>query len=129
LAFSLVGFVVTPTGVNWSFVQCADVVLAGDGNPAAPGGAVTMVLCGRWDHEGECCWPHQTLVAREENRGEVRVVFSADDREETRVRGLIDAALAVGASTGPDGRVSHWTAAEQRAGVLLESETDCFPGA
>ena len=28
----------------------------------APGGAVTVALCGHWDHEGPCRWPHRSNI-------------------------------------------------------------------
>src|SRR5260221_57133 len=105
-----------------SFVQCAEVLLEPDANPAAPGGAVTMALCGSWDHAGVCRWPHQTSAAWEEQRGRVRVVFVADAEDENHVRALIDRALASGECVGPDGRRSRWEVTERGAGVLSESE-------
>ena len=108
--------------MNRSFVQCAELLLAPDADPAAPGGAVTLALCGSWDHAGECRWPHQTSTEWEERRVRVRVVFVAAAADEDDVRALIDRALAGGECVGPDGRRNRWTATEHGAGVLSESE-------
>lgn len=105
-----------------SFVQCADVQLEPGADPAAPGGAVTLALCGSWDHAGACRWPHQTSAAWDERPGKVRVVFVADAEEENQVRALIERALASGECVGPDGKLSRWAALEHGAGILSESE-------
>lgn len=104
------------------FVQCATILLEADADPAAPGGAVTLALCGSWDHPGACRWPHQTSATWDERRGEVRVVFVAEATEETQVRALIDGALAGGDCMGPDGKRSRWQATESATGVLSENE-------
>ena len=105
-----------------SFVQCAELLLEPGADPAAPGGAVTIALCGSWDHAGACRWPHQTFAAWDEQRGSVRVVFVADEEDENHVRALIDRALASGECVGPDGKLNRWEATEHSAGVLSESE-------
>lgn len=105
-----------------SYVQCAELLLEPDADPAAPGGAVTLALCGSWDHAGTCRWPHETLAAWDGRRGQVRVVFAADPEEENHVRMLIYRALAGGECTGPDGRFSRWVATAHGPGVLGEGE-------
>ena len=104
------------------FVQCAQVVLEPGADEAAPGGAVTVALCGSWDHEGACRWPHQTSTAWCDLRGQVRVVFVADEEDEEKVRALIERALAGGECVGPDGKLSRWVATGHQAGVPSESE-------
>ena len=34
--------------------------LADGADDRAPGAAVTVSLCGHWDHEGDCRWRHHT---------------------------------------------------------------------
>jgi hypothetical protein len=105
-----------------SFVQCAEVLLEPDADAASPGGAVTLALCGSWDHAGTCHWPHQTSAIWDERRGRIRVVFSALAEDEADVRALIDRALANGQCMGPAGNLSRWEASQCYAGVLSESE-------
>ena len=107
-----------------SFVQCAEIVLEADGDPAAPGGAVTIALCGSWDHDGPCRWPHHTSAAWDEERGRVRVVFAVEAEDEMRVRGLIEWAIKGGECTGPGGKVSRWETLSCSAGVLAGDEVE-----
>lgn len=110
-----------------TFVQCAELVLEPGADPAAPGGAVTIALCGSWDHAGACCWPHLTSAEWDERRGSVRVVLVADAEEENHVRALIDGALTNGKCVGPDGKLSRWEAMKSGAGILSENEAAWEP--
>jgi hypothetical protein len=105
-----------------SFVQCAELLLESGADPAAPGGAVTLALCGSWDHAGPCRWPHLTHAGWDERRGRVRVIFVADAEDENHVRALIERALASGECAGPDATLSRWEATDHAVGVLTESE-------
>ncbi|MEP6671551.1 MAG: hypothetical protein ABJF10_20480 [Chthoniobacter sp.] len=105
-----------------TFVQCAELLLEPGADAAAPGGAVTLALCGSWDHAGACRWPHETAAAWDERQGRLRVVFAAEAEDENHIRTLIEQALAGGECVGPDGKRSHWTVTEHSAGVLSESE-------
>jgi hypothetical protein len=91
------------------FVHRAEIILDVDADSAAPGGAVTIALCGSWDHAGACRWPHYSQATWGEGRGELRVVFVADAGEEAAVRNLIDKALTDGCCIVPDGTTSRWT--------------------
>jgi hypothetical protein len=50
----------------------------------APGGAVTVSLCGHWDHDGRCRWPHYSEIdaAAEPARLRTLVVAPVVDQEE-----------------------------------------------
>src|SRR5882757_3124482 len=95
-SFSSVGTEGKLSGMKRTYVQCVELLLKPGADAAAPGGAVTLALCGSWDHAGACRWPHETTAAWDERRGRVRVVFAADAEEENQVRALIDQALAGG---------------------------------
>jgi hypothetical protein len=86
---------------------CRVTHLAGD--VAALGGAVTVGLCGHWEHDGACRWPHHTGTRAEGDTVVVTVRFDAPDPEVRHVRGLVEAALAAGALTGPKGDLTTWT--------------------
>ena len=77
----------------------------------APGGEVTVALCGSWDHAGSCRWPHHSSIDAGAEPAYLRtvVVASEEDRDEIvrRVEQALraDAAL-VGRAVldGPDRR-------------------------
>ena len=76
----------------------------------APGGAVTVELCGHWDHPGPCRWPHYTSVeSNGADQHRVRVEFDAPADELEEVRERIIRALKSGEQAGPDGHISRWT--------------------
>ena len=81
------------------------------GDVAALGGAVTVALCGHWEHDGPCRWPHHTAShPHPEEAGSwlATVRFDAAASEEQEVRELIRQALAVGSLAGPDGETTTW---------------------
>lgn len=75
------------------FVHEAVLVLADGVDPAAPGAAVTVELCGHWEHEGGCRWPHNSETRLEGDAATFRVVFVAPPAEEQEVRERIELAL------------------------------------
>ena len=79
-----------------------------DGDPAALGGAVTTALCGHWEHDGPCRWPHFTSPEVDGDAAVVTVYFDASAEEAPNVRGLIRSALAAGSLVGPDGTATTW---------------------
>ena len=95
-------------------VHQADIAFAPGADTRAPGGAVTIALCGSWDHEGSCRWPHQTAVDASMTPASVRVVYVVDDDELDHVRRMIEAALTSG-----DG----WDTTDMRADRLTEEES------
>ncbi len=87
----------------------ATVELAKGADPRAVGGAITVALCGTWDHEPPCRWPHHTEIAAVGDRHAVRTSFTVEPADETLVRQRIVAALESGHQAGPDDHVSRWT--------------------
>lgn len=88
----------------------------------ALGGAVTQALCGDWDHEGPCRWPHRTeTVPRAGDAIVARVVFSCAEEDEAQVRGRIVEAAKRGWLEGPDGR-AEWTVDHQAPGSPNEKD-------
>ena len=90
-------------------VLSADCLLEAGADERALGAAVTVALCGHWEHEGPCRWPHHTeATTRADGVTHVRTVVTLADRDEADVRRRFRAALAAEELTGPDGRVSRW---------------------
>lgn len=111
---------------------------------AAPGGAVTLALCGAFEHPPPCpVAPHHTRAERigDEAAGSqmsnlsggggdtqgtlpvaVRVLFAAEPAAEVAVRARIDEALAGGACVGPGGTRTRWTLRGSAPGVVTEQD-------
>jgi len=88
-----------------------DAVLALDdgGDERAPGGAITVALCGSWSHEPPCpLAPHHTDARRDGGEVTLRVLFAAATEDEDRVRALVDEALARGEGEDPDDVRTSW---------------------
>jgi hypothetical protein len=57
------------------------------------GAAVTIELCGHWEHEGPCRWPHNSAIDSERRPGLFRTVYVADEDEEPDVRARMEKSL------------------------------------
>ncbi|MGY1592352.1 hypothetical protein ACI79D_10285 [Geodermatophilus sp. SYSU D00708] len=104
-----------------------DAVLAipAGGDDRAPGGAVTLALCGSWSHEPPCpLAPHHTATVREGEQLRVRVLFASDPADEAQVRALVEEALARGECVGPDGVRTQWRLAGSSASDVRPGEAE-----
>ena len=95
-------------GGTRTYVHTARARLEPRGDPAALGAAVTVGLCGSWEHDGPCLWPHHSGTGSDGDVTTVRTVFCARPEHETEVRRLADAALGSGRQEGPDGHATVW---------------------
>jgi hypothetical protein len=82
----------TPHGMR-AFAFEAELELAPGIDTRAPGGAVTVALCGHWDHDGPCRWPHNSRIDTSPSTARLRTVVVADDESVDDVIYLIDGAL------------------------------------
>lgn len=85
------------------------VLLDAGGDRRALGGAVTAALCGHWEHDGYCRWPHLTRTLERGGALVVDTEVTCEPADEDEVRRLVRDALAAGELTGPEGRVTTWT--------------------
>ena len=107
------------------FAHDAVVAMAAGGDIRAPGGAITVALCGHWDHEPPCpLAPHHTAAERDGDVVRLRVLFAAEPGDEAEVRRRIDEALGQGRQGGPDGAVSAWRVVSSAAGAVRPDELD-----
>ena len=109
-----------------AFVHRARLALAAGTDVGAPGAAVTLALCGHWEHEGPCRWPHHneaTPDGREDGARcvELRCVVAADKADEEVVRTLVYRALRAGGMEGPDGPIG-WRMLDSGPGELTDDE-------
>lgn len=94
-----------------------------DGDVRAPGAAITLELCGSWEHPPPC--PLAAHHTQPESNGEavaLRVVFATEPENEGEVRRRIDRALRDGSATSPEGITTRWEFLGSRAGMLSPSE-------
>jgi hypothetical protein len=98
-----------------AFAHEAVVVMEPGGDVRAPGGAVTVALCGHWDHEPPCpLAAHHTAAVRDGDGDEVglRVLFAAEPAAEAEIRDRITTALSSAGREagleGPDGVRTRW---------------------
>jgi hypothetical protein len=106
-----------------AFVHDAVVTMNSGGDVRAPGAAITVALCGHWEHEPPCpLAPHHTDAQRSGDQVRLRVLFATEPTAEGEVRDRIEQALSQDGLTGPDGITSRWHLRSARPGVLREDE-------
>jgi hypothetical protein len=91
----------------------------------APGAAVTVALCGHWDHGPPCpLTPHHSRAERVDAEVRVRTLFAVEPELEDTVRHVIDHALASGQLTGPDGQTTRWQLRSSQRSLVRNNEGD-----
>jgi hypothetical protein len=109
-------------------VHEAELVLAPGADDRAPGGAITTVLCGHWEHAGPCRWPHHTAMDPAPGAHvTVRTIFASTAAEEQLVRDQIRTALRAGSLDGPTGRTT-WRVVRDTASTLRADEQQLAAG-
>ena len=78
---------------RYPYVHEATLRLSDGTEPAAVGAAVTVELCGHWEHEGGCRWPHNSAIRPDGRGAAFRTLFVAPPHEESEVRNRIERAL------------------------------------
>lgn len=76
-----------------AFVVEAEIELNDGLDPAAVGAAVTVELCGHWEHHGPCRWPHNSTIDTGRTPARFRTVFVADPPEANGIRQRIETSL------------------------------------
>jgi len=79
-----------------AFVHEAELRLDAGSDPDAVGAAVTVALCGHWEHEGPCRWPHNNAIEPLGSGAIFRTIFVAAASDEVQVRERIERALREG---------------------------------
>jgi hypothetical protein len=92
-----------------AYAHSAIVAMRPGCSPNALGGAITVALCGHWDHTPPCpLAPHYVTASPDGETVAVRILFATEPSNERRVRSLIGEALATGELAVPDGGVATW---------------------
>jgi GNAT superfamily N-acetyltransferase len=110
--------------VRSAFVHEATIELPPGADEAAPGGAVTVALCGHWEHEGRCRWPHHNGVDRRSGQSiRVRTVFACPPEDEDDVRQRITGALSSN-HLAVDSHDDRWTTVRQGPSTIEPAEEE-----
>jgi hypothetical protein len=89
----------------------------------APGAAVTVALCGSWEHGPPCpLAPHHIQADRVGTEVHLRILFAAEPDVQGVVRHRIDEALARGQLRDPDNVVTYWQLRSSNRSVVSEEE-------
>jgi len=105
-----------------AFAHDAVLVLEHGGDDRAPGGAITVALCGDVAHEPPCpLAPHHTRVRRTDGELTLRLLFATEPAQEGRVRALVEESLSRGWGDTPDGR-TYWDLVESVPSPVDEEE-------
>jgi hypothetical protein len=83
-----------------AFVYEAELTLEEGVDPAHIGAVVTTELCGSWNHEGPCRWPHNNDVDVKVTPARFRTVFVAEPPDAREICHRIDRALRDAKSCG-----------------------------
>ena len=107
-----------------AFAHEAVLVMEPGADVRAPGAAVTVALCGHWNHEPPCpLAPHRVSADEDDGALSVRILFAAEPDTEVEVRQLIDQALS-GQLEFPDGFTTPWRLRTSRPSEVSAEETD-----
>ena len=88
---------------------------APDADTRGPGGAVTIALCGAWDHEGPCRWPHYSSVRKaQDGHHHLRVDYNCPLEDKREVESRMDDAVRSGRVIGPDEIPVFWELVENQ---------------
>jgi hypothetical protein len=79
-----------------AFAVGALIELADGTDPAAVGAAVTAALCGHWEHDGPCRWPHNNAIDPSRSPARFRTLYVASPDEAALVAKQICDALRAG---------------------------------
>lgn len=108
-----------------AFAHEAVLSMSPEGDVGAPGAAITVELCGHWEHAGPCpVAPHHTDVARVGDELRIRILFAADEQQQEHVRLSIERALRRGLLRGQNGGTTAWELRDSQPGVVRADELE-----
>jgi len=115
----------TTPGMREAFAHAATVIIAPDGDVDALGAAITVALCGHWEHDPPCpLAPHHTRAERTGDVVRLRTLFVVVPELESDVRDRIETALRSSRLVGPGGVITSWQLLAGGRDEVLEQERD-----
>lgn len=107
------------------FAHEAVLGMEAGGDVRAPGAAITVGLCGHWEHAPPCpLAPHHTQAQRVDEEVHLRTLFAVEPEREADVRDRISAALALGRLVDAEGRESRWVLHSSTPAAVRQDEAD-----
>lgn len=107
------------------FAHDALVMMDSGADVGAPGAAITVALCGSWEHEPPCpLAPHHTAAEGDGDVVRLRILFAAEPADEPEVRRRIADALATGYVVTPAGDAARWRPVSDAPGQVLPGEAE-----
>ncbi|MGC5173260.1 hypothetical protein ACLQ2Q_21680 [Microbacterium sp. DT81.1] len=101
------------------------MTMAPGGDADALGAAITVALCGHWEHDPPCpLAPHHTRAERTGDLVRLRTLFAVEPELEKDARNRIENALRSSRLVGPRGRTTSWQLETSEPGEVLEQESD-----
>lgn len=102
-----------------------EALLIGPVDDRGPGGAITLALCGSWEHPPPCpLAAHHTATSRAGDRLRIRTVFATEPGREGEVRRRIEDALARQQVRDSDGVIVTWIVLSAGPGTLDSDERE-----
>lgn len=106
-----------------AFAHDAELAMPDTTDDGAPGAAITVALCGHWEHPPPCpLAPHHTRADRDGEAVSIRVLFAAEPDRADEVHRRIEQALRTGAFDRPDGLTTSWQLRHSEPAVVSEAE-------
>lgn len=105
------------------YVHQATLAMSPEADLDAAGAAITLELCGSWDHTPPCRVPHHVHAERMGTTVSLRVLFATEPENEQDVRRRIVEALSSGSVTDRAGASIQWEFGSSTAAELSSSET------
>ncbi len=98
------------------------------GTADAIGAAITVALCGTWDHEGPCpLAPHHTSWHPDPNQPAIihtRTLYAVEPTRHDEALTRIREGLATGKLIAPDGASTTWRLLDDQPSTIQPHETD-----
>lgn len=106
-----------------AFAHDAELAMPATVDDGAPGAAITVALCGHWEHEPPCpLAPHHTRADRDGDTVRIRILFAAEPDQADEVHRRIEQALRAGELAIPDRPNTHWQFRHSAPANVSEAE-------
>lgn len=107
------------------YAQNATLLMDAGADVRAPGAAITLALCGSFEHPPPCpLAAHHTSAERTGGTVRLKIIFATEPERLAKVRRRMQEALSAGSVAGPGGAVTAWVLQASGAGELTAAERE-----